>query len=94
MLPFKTINDEMTDGHVRYVSFTGDDRRFDLAIVKSEQEQAKSFVIDLQRSRYTEIHDDELEDSDYFCHFLHLNTYEAEAIHDYLTELLQQPQAT
>ncbi|WP_188206591.1 SAV0927 family protein [Alkalibacillus aidingensis] len=86
----RTLSDQTEQAQIRYVSFMGDSRRYDIAIVKSDQQQDKSLIIDLQRSRYTEVHDRDIEDIDYFCHFLHLNNYEAEELQEYLTNVFDE----
>ncbi|MDV2582098.1 SAV0927 family protein [Alkalibacillus haloalkaliphilus] len=86
----RTLTDETNEAQIRYVSFMGDARRYDIAIVKSDRDHDKSLIIDLQKSRYTEVCDSKIEDIDYFCHFLHLNNYEAEELHGYLSNVFNE----
>ncbi|KHF28312.1 hypothetical protein LR68_02854 [Anoxybacillus sp. BCO1] len=55
------LYDDTVDTKTRFVSFTGKNKRFDLAIVQTDRFYGKALVLDLQSNRYAIIGSDDLQ---------------------------------
>jgi Protein of unknown function (DUF3055) len=82
------LYDDTEDTKTRFVSFVGDNQRFDLAIVKSDRHFGKSLVLDLQGNRFAIIGEDDLKEEGYIEYAFQLNEEDAEELRSFLLELI------
>jgi Protein of unknown function (DUF3055) len=82
------LYDDTEDTKTRFVSFVGDNQRFDLAIVKTDRHYGKSLVLDLQGNRFAIIGEDDLKEEGYIEYAFQLNEEDAEELRSFLLELL------
>ncbi|GAA0500062.1 DUF3055 domain-containing protein [Salinibacillus aidingensis] len=82
------LYDEQEQADIRYVSFMGQDSRYDLAIITTDRYYGKKVVMDLQGSRFAIIGEDDLREKGYLEHAFHLTEIEAEEFREFLFEVL------
>ena len=82
------LYDDTEDTKTRFVSFVGDNQRFDLAIVQSDRHFGKHLVLDMQGSRFAIIGEDDLKEEGYIEYAFQLNEEDAEELRSFLLELL------
>ncbi|MBY0145811.1 DUF3055 domain-containing protein [Neobacillus niacini] len=82
------LYDDTEDTKTRFVSFVGDNQRFDLAIVQSDRHFGKHLVLDMQGSRFAIIGEDDLKEEGYLEYAYQLNEEDAEELRSFLLELL------
>ncbi|MFJ5759760.1 DUF3055 domain-containing protein [Neobacillus sp. NPDC093182] len=82
------LYDDTEDTKTRFVSFVGDNQRFDLAIVKTDRHYGKSLVLDLQGNRFAIIGEDDLKEEGYIEYAFQLNEEDAEELRSFLLELI------
>ncbi|OZS77008.1 cytosolic protein [Tetzosporium hominis] len=82
------LYDDVEDTKTRFVSFTGETQRYDLAILQSTRFFGKVLVMDIQFNRMAIIGPDDIEEEGYLEHAFNRNAEEAEELRDYLRELL------
>jgi hypothetical protein len=82
------LYDDIEDTKTRFVSFTGESQRYDLAILQSSRFFGKVLVMDIQYNRFAILGPDDLEEEGYLEHVYNRNTEEAEELRDYLQELI------
>lgn len=82
------LYDDTEDTKTRFVSFVGENQRFDLAIVHSDRHFGKHLVLDMQGSRFAIIGEDDLQEEGYLEYAFSLNEEDAEELRSFLMELL------
>ncbi|WP_342543181.1 DUF3055 domain-containing protein [Paenisporosarcina sp. FSL H8-0542] len=82
------LYDDVEDTKTRFVSFTGESQRYDLAILQSSRFFGKVLVMDIQYNRFAILGSDDLEEEGYLEHVYNRNKEEAAELRDYLQELL------
>jgi hypothetical protein len=82
------LYDDTEDTKTRFVSFVGDNQRFDLAIVKTDRHFGKSLVLDIQGNRFAIIGEDDLKEEGYLEYAFQLNEEDAEELRSFLLELI------
>lgn len=82
------LYDDTENTKTRFVSFVGENQRFDLAIVQSDRHYGKHLVLDMQGSRFAIIGLDDLEEEGYLEFAFQLNEEEAEELRSFLMELI------
>lgn len=82
------LYDETEDTKTRFVSFMGDQQRFDLAIISSSRYYGKQLVLDVQSNRFAIIGQDDLDEEGYLEHAYRLSAEEAEELRDFLREVV------
>ena len=82
------LYDDSEDTKTRFVSFVGENQRFDLAIVQSNRHYGKHLVLDMQGNRYAIIGHDDLEEEGYLEHAFQLNEQDAKELHSFLIEII------
>jgi hypothetical protein len=82
------LYDDTEDTKTRFVSFVGENQRFDLAIVQSDRHFGKHLVLDMQGSRFAIIGEDDLQEEGYLEYAFSLNDEDAEELRSFLLELL------
>ncbi|TKI59076.1 DUF3055 domain-containing protein [Brevibacillus antibioticus] len=78
------LYDEAEDTRTRFVSFTGEATRFDLAITTTSRFYGKAIVINIQNGRSAIIGHDDLEEEGYLEFAFNLNESEAEELKAFL----------
>ncbi|AWX58035.1 MULTISPECIES: DUF3055 domain-containing protein [Brevibacillus] len=78
------LYDEAEDTRTRFVSFTGEATRFDLAITTTNRFYGKAIVINIQNGRSAIIGHDDLEEEGYLEFAFNLNEREAEELKAFL----------
>lgn len=82
------LYNDLEDTKTRFVSFVGDNQRFDLAIVQTDRHYGKHLVLDLQGSRFAIIGEDDLNEEGYLEYAFQLNEEDAEELRSFLLELI------
>ena len=82
------LYDDIEDTKTRFVSFTGESQRYDLAILQSSRFFGKVLVMDIQYNRFAILGPDDLEEEGYLEHVYNRNAEEASELRDYLQELI------
>ena len=82
------LYDDTENTKTRFVSFVGENQRFDLAIVKTDRHYGKHLVLDMQGSRFAIIGEDDLKEEGYLEYAFKLNEEDAEELRSFLYELL------
>ncbi|MGP9042999.1 DUF3055 domain-containing protein [Cytobacillus kochii] len=82
------LYDDLEDTKTRFVSFMGENQRFDLALVRSDRYYGKQLVLDIQGSRYAIIGTDDLEEEGYLEHAFQLESEDAEELRAFLYEVI------
>ncbi|NQD67024.1 DUF3055 domain-containing protein [Bacillus haikouensis] len=82
------LYDDAEETKTRFVSFMGENQRYDLAITQTERYYGKSLVLDLQGSRFAIIGRDDLEEPGYLESVFKLTAEEAAELRDFLGETI------
>ncbi|BAB07151.1 DUF3055 domain-containing protein [Halalkalibacterium halodurans] len=77
---------EKTD--TRFVSFMGENQRFDLAITYTERHYGKKLVLDMQSNRFAIIGEDDLAEPGYLEHVYKLDEETAAELRSFLYEVI------
>ncbi|WP_071460575.1 DUF3055 domain-containing protein [Bacillus massilinigeriensis] len=80
------LYDDKADTKTRFVSFMGENQRFDLAIMQTDRYYGKQIVLDIQGSRFAIIGHDDLDEEGYIEHAFQLNEAEADELRAFLRE--------
>jgi len=82
------LYDDTVETKTRFVSFMGDNQRFDLAVIQSDRYYRKQLVLDIQSNRFAIIGEDDLKEPGYIEHAFNLNEENAEELRDFLFEIV------
>ncbi|KOP80027.1 DUF3055 domain-containing protein [Cytobacillus solani] len=82
------LYDDIVNTKTRFVSFMGENQRFDLAIIQSDRYYGKQIVLDIQGNRFAIIGDDDLKEEGYLEYAFNLNEEDAEELRSFLMELV------
>ena len=82
------LYDDTVETKTRFISFMGDNQRFDLAIIQSDRYYGKQLVLDIQSNRFAIIGEDDLKEPGYIEHAYQLNEEDAEELRDFLFEIV------
>ncbi|MGG1676861.1 DUF3055 domain-containing protein [Neobacillus sp. NRS-1170] len=82
------LYDDMENTKTRFVSFVGENHRYDLAIVQSARHYGKHLVLDMQGNRFAIIGHDDLQEEGYLEYAFQLNEEDAEELRSFLMELV------
>ncbi|SES65316.1 Protein of unknown function [Salinibacillus kushneri] len=82
------LYDEKEQADIRYVSFMGQDSRYDLAIITTDRYYGKKLIMDLLGSRFAIIGEDDLKEEGYLEHAFNLSEIEAEELREFLFEVI------
>ncbi|WP_066314261.1 DUF3055 domain-containing protein [Bacillus sp. FJAT-29814] len=82
------LYDDMENTRTRFVSFVGENQRYDLAIMKSDRHYGKSLVLNMQGNRFAIIGQDDLQEEGYLEYAFQLNEEEAEELKSFLIEII------
>lgn len=81
------LYDFIEKANIRYISFTGMERRFDLAIILTDQFFRKLLILDMQSNCFGIIGEDDLEEEGFLEQTFKLNENEANELRDFLFEI-------
>ncbi|QHE62976.1 DUF3055 family protein [Rossellomorea vietnamensis] len=82
------LYDDTENTRTRFVSFMGENQRYDLAITQTERYYGKSLVLDLQGSRFAIMGRDDLDEPGYVESVFKLTEEEAAELRDFLGEII------
>ncbi|CAM3471205.1 DUF3055 domain-containing protein [Cytobacillus oceanisediminis] len=82
------LYDDLENTKTRFVSFMGENQRFDLAIIRSDRYYGKQLVLDIQGSRFAIIGEDDLREEGYLEHVFQLSEEDAEELRSFLMEIV------
>ena len=82
------LYNDLIDSKTRFVSFMGDESRFDLAITMTDRFYGKKLVLNLQSNRFAIIGQDDLEEEGYLEHAFQLTEAEAAELRAFLVEVI------
>ena len=82
------LYDELEENKARFVSFMGENQRYDLAVIQSARFYGKVLVLDMQHNRFAIIGIDDLDEPGYLEEVYKRQPEEAQEIREYLYELL------
>ncbi|WP_096436708.1 DUF3055 domain-containing protein [Alteribacter populi] len=84
---FYLYNDQ-EDTKTRYVSFMGEEQRFDLAITTTSRYYGKKLVMNTLSNRFAIIGTDDLDEPGYLEHVFQLSADEANELRQFLYEVI------
>ncbi|MGD6902037.1 DUF3055 domain-containing protein [Bacillus infantis] len=82
------LYDDLEETKTRFVSFMGENQRFDLAIIQSSRYYGKQLVLDIQGSRFAIIGPDDLKEEGYLEYAFKLSEEDAEELRSFLYEMI------
>lgn len=82
------LYDDTEETKTRYISFMGENQRFDLAIITTNRYYGKKLVLDMQSNRLAIIGNDDLDEPGYLEHAYHLKEEEGEELRAFLHEII------
>ncbi|MCH6268257.1 MULTISPECIES: DUF3055 domain-containing protein [Neobacillus] len=82
------LYDDTENTKTRFVSFVGENQRYDLAVVKTDRHYGKSLVMNMQGNRFAIIGHDDLEEEGYLEYAFNINEAEAEELKSFLQEII------
>ncbi|WP_339229532.1 DUF3055 domain-containing protein [Aeribacillus sp. FSL K6-2833] len=82
------LYDETVETKTRFVSFMGENQRFDLAIIQSDRYYGKYLVLNLQSNRFAIIGEDDLKEPGYLEDVYQLNDENAKELREFLYEIV------
>ncbi|MGG0716116.1 DUF3055 domain-containing protein [Robertmurraya massiliosenegalensis] len=82
------LYNDLIDTKTRFVSFMGENNRFDLAILQSDRHYGKQIVLDMQGSRFAIIGPDDLKEEGYLEYAFQLSEEDAEELRQFLYEIV------
>ncbi|WP_110928598.1 DUF3055 domain-containing protein [Bacillus massiliglaciei] len=82
------LYNDLLDTKTRFVSFMGEESRFDLAIMMTDRFYGKKLVLNMQGSRFAIIGPDDLEEEGYLEHAFQISEAEAKELAGFLLEII------
>ncbi|MCA1031622.1 DUF3055 domain-containing protein [Bacillus timonensis] len=82
------LYDDTVETKTRFVSFMGENQRFDLAIIKSDRYYGKHIVLNILGNRFAIIGQDDLEEPGYIEHAFQISEEEAEELKAFLYQIV------
>lgn len=82
------LYDDIEETKTRFVSFMGENQRFDLAITQTGRHYGKSLVLDMQGNRFAIIGQDDLNEEGYLEYAFQLSEEDAEELRSFLMEMI------
>lgn len=82
------LYDDTENTKTRFVSFMGENNRFDLAITYSDRYYGKLLVLDIQGGNFAIIGQDDLEEEGYLEHVFRLDEEAAAELTSFLSEIV------
>ena len=82
------LYNDLLDTKTRFVSFMGEESRYDFAITITDRFYGKKLVLNLQSNRFAIIGHDDLEEEGYLEHAFQITEAEASELNDFLMEFI------
>lgn len=82
------LYNDLIDSKTRFVSFMGEQSRFDLAITITDRFYGKKLVLDMQSNRFAIIGPDDLDEEGYIEHAFQISESEAAELKNFLVEIV------
>lgn len=82
------LYDESEENKTRFISFMGENQRFDLAIMATSRYYGKQIVLDMQSNRFAIIGTDDLDEPGYIEYAFNLDEKDAEEMRHFLHEVI------
>ncbi len=82
------LYDDTEETKTRFVSFVGENQRYDLAIVQTDRHYGKHLVLNMQGNRFAIIGQDDLQEEGYLEYAFQLNEEDAEELRSFLMEIV------
>lgn len=82
------LYDETEETKTRYISFMGENQRFDLAIITTSRYYGKKLVLDMQSNRLAIIGNDDLDEPGYLEDAFNLQEEEGQDLRAFLHEII------
>lgn len=82
------LYDDTVVTKTRFVSFMGETKRYDLALIFSDRYYGKVLVLDIQQNIFAIIGQDDLDEPGYLEYAFHVNEKEAEELKQFLIEVV------
>ncbi|MCR6095253.1 DUF3055 domain-containing protein [Salipaludibacillus agaradhaerens] len=82
------LYDDSEETKTRFVSFMGENQRFDLAIITTTRYYGKKLVLNMLSSRYAIIGTDDLEEDNYLETVFELNSEDGQELREFLYEII------
>lgn len=82
------LYDEVEETPIRYVSFMGENQRFDLAVASTNRYFGKKLVFDMQSNKFAIIGTDDLEEEGYLEFAFNLSEEDGHELRDFLYEII------
>lgn len=84
---YRLLKDETIEQEVRYLSFMGNFRRYDFAIM-DEKESDKNLVIDLRNNRFAVLGEEDFSKEGSIEHTFHVTEMEADELREFFGKVL------
>ncbi|CAH0344659.1 DUF3055 domain-containing protein [Bacillus sp. CECT 9360] len=82
------LYNDLIDSKTRFVSFMGEQSRFDVAITTTDRFYGKKLVLDMQSNRFAIIGPDDLDEEGYIEHAFQISENEAIELRNFLFEVV------
>lgn len=82
------LYNDLIDTKTRFISFMGEESRYDLAITITDRFYGKKLVLNLQNNRFAIIGQDDLEEEGYLEHAFQITEAEAAELNTFLLEFI------
>ena len=83
------LYDDTEDTNTRFVSFVGEENRYDLAIIQATRFFGKSLVLNMQTNKFGIFGTDDLNEEGFTAYALGLSETEAVEVESFLRETIQ-----
>ena len=82
------LYDETEETNTRFLSFMGEQQRFDLVLITTTRYYGKKLVLDIQSNRFAIIGQDDLEEPGYLEHAFRLSEDDGKELREFLFEVV------
>ena len=82
------LYDDVINAKTRFVSFAGENIRFDLGIITTDRFYGKQMVLDLQSNRFAIIGEDDLAEEGYLEYVFQLSQEDAADLRSFLEQIV------
>lgn len=82
------LYDFQEETKIRFVSFLGETRRFDLAVLTTENYFGKMIILEIQKNRFAIMGQDDLKEEEYLEEAFSLKPEEAAELKEFLSSIL------
>lgn len=82
------LYDDIEQSRTRFVSFMGENDRFDLALIETDRYYGKRLVLDIQKGKFAIIGQDDLDEPGYLEHAYNLSEEDAKDLRSFLKDVI------